>query len=253
MHCYYWSQDDATGWRNLGDWLTAPILRTFGYTPLAPDPERPCLYACGSILHPLHYERSPASRLVVWGAGVGAIDPMPQTTQVKAVRGPITRDVLRLPLTTVLGDPALLAPLIPNIPASPTAGESLYVGHCSTTPVVPPGFDAAVTTGGQECDMLALLGRIKGAGFVGSESLHGMILAAAFGVPWAPVSVQGYDLEPISKWNDWFESCRLPTQKRFLFPHVHVARAWWNRNGRFIRLPDARRLKDSFPHEIGVP
>lgn len=244
---YYWRIDCATV--NLGDWLGVPVLEALGVKVdvAKPSSAQPVLFGVGSILHPNHYSLFKDSPITVWGSGLGSLDPFPPNTTVKAVRGPLTRDIHGLPRSTPLGDPSLLLPQLVTLPLQEKTGEILYVNHCSEHPPKNiTGCDAGISTKVAPERGLGLVARIAAASFVASESLHGCIVAAAYGVPWSPCSHRwtNQHLSLVSKWTDWFLSLGLTPLVRF--PNtLSDSRRWWERVGQYGTIPDLTPLMDS--------
>lgn len=256
MRVHYYSQD----WnqqRNLGDWLTVPILRALGYESEPPGDCGPVLFGVGSILYRAHYDPYPGRTLVVWGSGVGAspgsLDDTRPTNGVKldirAVRGPVTRQAMCVDVPT--GDPALLLPQLVTLPEPDERGEILFVGHCGQTRMTPDGFDGGVSMLVDEPDALKLVSRIAHAKFVGSESLHGCVIAAAYGVPWAPCSPRAVPFPPgLNKWDDWLAYLGLNSLPCLLLD-LTAASKWWESAGRRGQVRGTKQLLDSFPHDLG--
>ena len=124
------------------------------------------------------------------------------------------------------------------------------MSHFGNPAVVPPGFDAGVSMRTGAGGAAALTARIAGAGFVGSESLHGCVLAAAFGVPWAPCTPRDWRLEPGGKFDDWFAYLGLPLPAAFAPADLRAARAWWDAVGRRGRVGGLAPLLAAFPNEV---
>lgn len=247
VNLYYWRIDDSTV--NLGDWLGVPVLEALGVkvTDAKPASLEPVLFSVGSILHPNHYSLFKGSPITIWGSGLGSLDPFPPHTTIKAVRGPLTRDIHGLPRDTPMGDPSLLLPRVVTLPPSEHTGEILYINHCSENPPKKiHGCDVGISTRVAPKYGLNLVARIAAASFVASESLHGCIVAAAYGVPWAPCShrwtSQHFSL--VSKWTDWFLYLGLTPLARFPST-LSDAQKWWERIGRYGMIPDLAPLQAS--------
>lgn len=127
------------------------------------------------------------------------------------VRGPVTARVLGLEADRALTDGALLAPLVDGLcPVPGTTGRTLVVPHFET--IAFPGWHEAarladfdlVDPRGKPRDVIAAL---AGARLVLTESLHGAILADAFGVPWRGFAVSRNF--SAAKWADWTASLGL--------------------------------------------
>jgi pyruvyltransferase len=147
------------------------------------------LFSIGSVLH------YAANGDVVWGSGVnGKMDPrlhLFTNLDVRAVRGPLTRDFLRrlgLNAPEVYGDPALLLPqYFPelrewaaekafDLTVVPNVNEyEAYVAACPVTQL------------GEVLDprrpVMACLERIARSRFVVGSSLHSVIVAESLGIP----------------------------------------------------------------------
>lgn len=178
-----WRPNDGN--RNFGDELSravvCKILADLGIEPPAARRTSRRLLAVGSLLH---HARAGDT---VWGSGAisaGWRRPRGKTKlDIRAVRGPLTaREVERqgLPYPCIHGDPALLLPeLFPGRFGANRHGETVIVPHFFDLAVLPPDprtvspFDPW-----ERC-----VERIAGAEFVVSGSLHGLIVADAFGVP----------------------------------------------------------------------
>lgn len=245
MRIYYWQ---PSYYENFGDYLNVPLLQALGHEPEVPMAGEPCLFAIGSILHSSHYRHCPGRPLTVWGSGLGNMDRPPVGTRFLAVRGPLTRELLELPDSVPLGDPALLLPqLINPLPKPLASGEVLYINHCSAPfPFCMEGCDAGLATLLQSEKIMPLVARIAAASFVASESLHGCIVAAAYGVPWAFASYRWrQDFSGPTKITDWMQYLGLPPL-RFAAATLSEAKFWWQKVGRHGKLQDTRPLLDGF-------
>lgn len=187
---------------NFGDALSEAIFRKMigCNPPKASARESDKVLGLGSILH------FAVDHDIIWGTGVNGKHPNFQdypfrALDVRAVRGPLTRDFLErkgIPCPEIYGDPALLLPrLFPKL--SPTPCEDyIIIPHLSeihlfrNMPHVVQPFQRWET----------VVNRILGAKFVISSSLHGIIVAEAFGIParWLKVT----DHEPEFKYQDYF-------------------------------------------------
>lgn len=181
---------------NVGDTLTPYLLEYF-----LPDAElervderaQGKLLAVGSIM------RCVKPSDIVWGTGIMREFPhlMPFGAEFLAVRGPYTRNLLRgvNPVPEVYGDPALLLPLM----YSPPVAKRYAVG------VVPHYVDKAqiaARIGGADASMQgwhlidvalpwrAFVDEVLACERIVSSSLHGIVIAEAYGIPaeWAVYS-----------------------------------------------------------------
>lgn len=212
----YWSQGDALV--NFGDYATHALLERLGLeVALASrrNAGEPVLFGAGTMLSDYWLRRRAAGRrVVVWGSGYGGADltlPLPAAVEVRAVRGPISRRKLGLPADTPLGDPALLLPRVFPAPARPH-GESVYVPHWKRAgePAVREfadyvGASRVVSPLVERAGFAALLADLAGASLVQTSSLHGAIVAQAYGVPWRLALAPGEPLDLEAKWRDFAE------------------------------------------------
>ncbi|WP_227006318.1 polysaccharide pyruvyl transferase family protein [Rufibacter latericius] len=163
--------------------------------------QRRTMLAIGSVMHFAH------DNDVIWGTGVnGKVDVNEHqfsTLDVRAVRGPLTREFLQkrgIPVPEVYGDPALLLPhLFPG--RFRKTGQKRYV-------VVPNLHDLkTVRSLGLENVISPVWGwnkcveEILKAEFVIASSLHGLIIAEAFGIP--ACYIRFTETENLFKYNDY--------------------------------------------------
>ncbi|KRG46392.1 polysaccharide biosynthesis protein GumL [Stenotrophomonas panacihumi] len=183
---FWWQPKD--GRINMGDQLSQVIVaRTLGLRDLELI-DKPSngqrLFAIGSVLH---FARTGDT---VWGSGIngkiaagahqfGMLD-------VRAVRGPRTRQTLLdrgIPVPEVYGDPGLLMPLFfpPELLGGGTPREVVVVPHFNEPPEKYREFAGQLVA--PDCPPVTFMRRLLGAGLVVSSSLHGLILAEAYGIP----------------------------------------------------------------------
>lgn len=181
---FYWRSAKGV---NFGDYLSSVIvtkMAALGDCFLDEERAAPArLLAIGSILH---FARDGD---VIWGSGVNGKLPVERHTftrlDVRAVRGPLTRDFLLrrgIEVPEVYGDPAILvADLLSrrfpgtDRPAAPVA-------------FVPNLHDLSAMQGWENVispldHWSSVVRRISEAAHVVSTSLHGLVVADAFGVP----------------------------------------------------------------------
>lgn len=233
---------------NFGDLLGPEIVlrmrRLHGTVSEHRAAHRARLLSVGSILH---FARDGD---VVWGSGVnGRIPPEEYPTvrlDVRAVRGPLTARFLRergTAVPPVFGDPALLVPrLVPELAPGPAATRDDYV-------IVPNLHDhAAVARDPRTIDPRSpwreCVARIARARAVYASSLHGLVIAEAFGVPALRITAR---LEQDLKYEDYAlgsGSGLLP-----VLPDLPTALTTpaTRREG---FGPDLDALMEAFPHEL---
>ena len=221
----WWSPID--GKENVGDYLAFYFLnRLFSGLRLEADVYR----LVGSVIAPGviasdvdRSARQDSTRIAFWACGCREDRPLPknllQHAHVFGVRGPLTRAVLGLPLDTPLGDPALLLPLLhaPR-PSALSKGKTIFIPHIrdmlDETParllelsqadiLVSPIIDSSLAAVEEFIDTVC------SAAFVIAGSLHGAIIACAYGVPYSFFDTGHVD-QPF-KWRDFAHSIDIGT------------------------------------------
>lgn len=243
----YWTQDDAV--RNFGDFLSLMLVERALVAPQVPADRYRLI---GSAIDDtvlatdLRQSGDRAATIACWGCGArsdtGLSDETAKRTMLFGVRGPLSRDALRLAADTPLGDPALLLPLL-YAPGSPEAGQEaavLCVPHfheplSDETILARTGVDAVASPRVVTlADCEALIDRIAAAELVLAGSLHAAIVAFAYGTPFAFLDL-GF-VDTAFKWHDfaaligiearWFETAAearpfaIATQERARWPSV---------------------------------
>ena len=283
--CYFWRQNQFIGnlgdalTANVLDALGySPVSRVARTRPVLNEGR--CLLAIGSLLTPERI-RNIGVPVDIWGCGWRGEHLLQSTLaqmRVCAVRGPHTVAGLGLPDTTPVGDPVLLLPHLVRQPVK-NHGHTLIVPHFLRVRLMPAGIRQQQTgcdellspqviqaqkpvTPGWARQALALcwcwvgLGvrsyapwaavkRIAGAAFVLTGSLHGAILAQAYGVPWAAYD-DGYVDAP-AKWLDW--AAFLGIQIKFV-TNLAEGERWWQMTGRKGTIRDLAPLISAFPYPI---
>lgn len=181
---------------NYGDNLMSPLLRElFNIDPQFVEMARADLIGIGSILDSYHrrkgvnpLRRRPWRALHAWGSGYMNSKGMaywPQRLTVHAVRGPLSLDKIGL-LNIPMGDPALLLPLIWPKPAKTTAPVSV-IPHFITHADFVRSHSSSLPKNWRIIDLLGdpktITEHIASSDVVVSSSLHGLIVADAYGVP----------------------------------------------------------------------
>jgi pyruvyltransferase len=208
----WWGEDPEI---NFGDYLSLVIVERIldkhvEYLVKPPKFPRRKMIALGSLLF---YARE---HDVIWGCGVHGKTSNPKeykfkSLDVRAVRGPLTRDFLmnnfNISCPEIYGDPALLIPyLFPEFKRSkipkypfiiiPQYNERHLYKNSKLPFIVMPTEPWNV-----------VLEKILDSAFVISASLHGLVLADAFGVPNRMLKT---DKEYLLKYNDYYLSTGRP-------------------------------------------
>lgn len=201
--------------RNFGDWI-GPYLfaKLTGRLPLhcKPRPGQRSLAqstaGVGSILRHIQV----ADRVTVWGSGIISCgDQFARPRRVLAVRGPRTRARLAelgYPLTDVFGDPGLLMPLFYTPPVRQDRAELGIIPHYLHLDAVRgqfadrPEIRVIDVTGHIE----QVIADIAACRHVLSSSLHGLIMADAYGIPCRWMATQASAHGDDIKYIDYLES-----------------------------------------------
>lgn len=196
-----WQPKDGS--RNFGDHLSRIVAaavaaeRGFTFEDEVALPRR--LLAIGSILH------FAGDGDVVWGSGINGKIPVgslaARQLDIRAVRGPKTAAVLTdlgFTVPSIHGDPALLVPRYfgARFPVRPER-DFVFIPNLHDLARVPPAdWLISPLSGWNRCAEA-----ITTAKLVLASSLHGIILAEAFGVPARFVRLS--DTEPQFKYDDY--------------------------------------------------
>lgn len=206
MKVWAWSE----GVRNFGDELGPVILARLGY-----DVERVAtigeadVLASGSLLENAATDAKPGA--IVWGSGL----MMGETTDVshldvRAVRGRLTASACGL-AGVVTGDPGSLVPELWN---RPRPAVDLGVVRHYVDDRLYPWADAEISAHASVDEVIEFIGSCRR---VASSSLHGLIVASAWGIPTVRLhhpGVAGGDF----KWADWLSSADDPRRLTEVLP-----------------------------------
>lgn len=191
---------------NFGDILGVRVVRDVAserlgphsYRGSMPNLQRPRLAAVGSVMHML----TPGT--TVWGCGVNGkslSEPLPPELDIRAVRGPLTREYLLdrgVSAPATYGDPGLLLARYWDRPAPQAHGDVVVIqnmndcDHRKTRPwrVVSP-----------LSPLETVVDAIRGASLVVGSSLHALIIADSFGIPARGIHSS---VEPRFKYADYY-------------------------------------------------
>ncbi|WCE03144.1 polysaccharide pyruvyl transferase family protein [Pseudoxanthomonas sp. JBR18] len=183
---FWWQPKDGSV--NVGDHLSKvlvqQVLALRDTNLLAKRPGTPRLLCVGSVLH------FAEDGNVVWGSGINGKIPDSahrySQLDIRAVRGPLTREYLQrrgLEVPEVYGDPALLTPRFFE--------KRLLMPETQRPYAIVPHFNEPIEKYADYADKLispriepaAFVRQLLGAERIVSSSLHGVILAEAYGIP----------------------------------------------------------------------
>ena len=207
VELHFWRPDDGS--INFGDFLSPVIvdqcLRTHGFTMWDEAPCDPRLLALGSIL------QSAFDGDIVWGSGLnlrsGKDDErFAKVTRldIRALRGPRTQEVMRrrgISVPDIFGDPALLLPsLFPGRFQRRSLRAWIFVPNLHDIKFVDQAAKNVVSPlGSWNRNIEAILE----ADLVLSSSLHGLVVAEAYGIPARYVRLS--EAEGAFKYHDYYE------------------------------------------------
>jgi hypothetical protein len=217
---YFWKEAPT---RNFGDYLSDILAKEFM---LHPRVEADIYRFVGSVIDSnfIQYDLrstigSQSGHIAFWCCGMRTNVPLDPKVQSRCsffgVRGPLTRDLLKLPQNTVLGDPGLLAPLFHTPSKVPQyENRTVCVPHyldikpdAELLKISGADFILNPVIGATEEDLRHLLNIIATASFVLTASLHAAIIACAYGRPFA--FWDNGHLDVPFKWQDFAESASL--------------------------------------------
>lgn len=223
----YWMQDRQV--QNFGDFLSQYFMEHLFFVQPTTGQE---LRIVGSCIDDMFVpppaadadagpvDGRPESRPVFWGCGLrsehGLSDDRLDHLEVLSVRGPLTRSALRLGNTVPIGDPGLLLPALHKAATlGRKTGRALLIPHFHDSR---PDAALLALSGCDEVlrpnianDLTAItdfIDRVVCADFVLSGAMHGAIVAAAYGRPFAFWDSGNIDLP--FKWHDFAASLNIP-------------------------------------------
>jgi pyruvyltransferase len=202
VELFHWSPPNGS--INFGDRLSEVIVRQLlARYSLSLDHEvlQPArLLAIGSILH---FARSGDH---VWGSGWNGKIAVEQfrakALTVHAVRGPLTAEFLRqrrIEVPEIFGDPAILLPtLFPQLPPAKVDQDYIFIPNLNDQASMEDHPALVSPLRGWN----VVLERIRQSRLVLASSLHGLIVAEAYGVPARYVRLS--DREDLFKYKDYW-------------------------------------------------
>ena len=214
----YWRRQDAV--QNFGDYLTEFFLSEL-FLPLPTGAAG--IHIIGSVLDdmfiPEANEASPEPT-TFWGCGLrepgGLSADKRASARILSVRGPRSASDLGLDQCFPQGDPALLLPALYTPTVNPHyVGRTICIPHFNDDRedgdlIAIGGADLVLRTAmpAEPRFLLEFIDAVVSADFVLSAALHGAVVAAAFGKPFAFWDNGHLDLP--FKWQDFADSINVP-------------------------------------------
>ncbi len=173
----WWHRSPPPG--NLGDVLNPVLLAALGL-PVEWGPRGSArMIAIGSVID------TARSGTVVWGSGAMSVDVSPSPdAHYLAVRGPITAEMVRRgggECPEIYGDPALLLPEFHRDPVAQIHDLGWVAHYVDESPPNPGTHEISPLS----ADPLVVVDEIRSCCLIASSSLHGLVVAQAYGIPWA--------------------------------------------------------------------
>lgn len=210
---YYWQQQSFV---NFGDYISLKLVERIVNTPVKVHKNFPWnkyvkLIAVGSMMS------FAKDGDVIWGTGINGklLDKKhyPFThLDIRSVRGPLTRAYLKENLgiiaPEIYGDPALLIPyLFPEFKKKKNPSRPyIIIPHFTENKLFPKNECPQVVYPTEPWD--EIIRQILDSEFVISSSLHGLIIADAFGIPCRMLKIT--DTEPLFKYQDYYFGTNRP-------------------------------------------
>jgi pyruvyltransferase len=234
---------------NFGDFLSQVIVELMlarrGIT-LGDETRKPHqLLAIGSVLH------FATDGAVVWGTGVNGKMPVEQhafrSLDVRAVRGPLTRAFLterKIAVPEVYGDPGLLLPVL---------APGRFKRGAGAGPGFVPNLNDMAELGAKELSGVPVVSPLNGWNrcvaeilehdLILASSLHGLIIAEAYGIPARYVRLS--ETENLFKYRDYYEGTGRPN-----FGFARSVAEGLEMGGEQPAVFDSSRLIQAFPFDL---
>lgn len=243
---WHWRQEDYI--KNFGDYLAAFLTREM-FEPISWH-DGP-VHVIGSVIADFLVPKAakdesgrPVPKTVFWGCGArdenGLSDDRIEQAEILAVRGPLTASVLKLGATKPQGDIALFLPALYKPQKSGvTTGKTVCIPHFwdhrPDHEFSQSGCDVVLRTNivGGDVEIRRLIDAIASADFVLSASLHGALVAAAYGVPFGFWDNGHIDLP--FKWRDLAAYLSIPPVFHATLEQARAA--YQNEIGAKLRIP----------------
>lgn len=258
-HKLYYHKSDL----NFGDILSRYIVeRLIGKEVHATDKRDAYkIVAIGSLIS----DKTVRTGGVFWGTGVQGMSVSKNTkpehpVSFRAVRGPVTRNHLvsaGFDCPPIYGDPALLLPRFysPKVSKKYKLGyvpHLIHTNHLMCTEDVRK-ISLGLNHNSNE-EIHRIIDEINECETIISSSLHGVIVANAYGIPAKYMRVHGIPLAGIEslKFSDYFQSVSMPDQEPvILTPGQTVTEEFSDLISKTVDLKiDLDLLLDSFPSDL---
>lgn len=246
VNLHWWSTENKDHMENIGDYLSVVVcnymLQKKGLSFNTTVDKTKHLYGIGSII------QGGAQNATIWGSGLkcgvddmGFVFKHTRKLDIRLVRGPRTREALiesGFKCPEKYGDPAIIMPLIYKPVIEKNKDFLIILHHESKLKYensITPLFD----------DYKRFIDEIASSKLVISSSLHGIILAEAYGIP--AIFLNDDAIKNKFKYEDYYFSTG-----RYQMPSVNSLEEAWNLEP--PQLPDLallqKNINSSFPYDL---
>ncbi len=244
FHAYWWD-----GRKNFGDLVTEAALDWLGVRHVvnvrrSSRDHGPALVGAGSILQDLRYPSG-----VVWGSGFITDDFLGSSTgpseplEVLAFRGPHSREIAKVlgwETPVAFCDPGLLVSMMYK--PQPKQYEVGFVPHYWHLPSVDEGEGLDnVKVIDVSRGVSAVVAELSACKVVISTSLHGVVTAHAFGIPWVWAKMEPALVGDDFKFHDFMEGMRVSADSVHISPE-DIAKGGLLELAKDARLPDGEHV-----------
>lgn len=268
----YW----YNGGINFGDTMNQDLLQGLtGYkVEWSDDPEQPLLTAAGSLIGSF-FMKGPWT---VWGSGcISKETNVPKNLDIRAVRGQLTRQHLLnigySNIPEVYGDPGLLLPLLFPAPHDQEPQydwgiiphysfrfhPAMHAAAISSKLTKACGIDTrSISVISPKLSTAEFLKRVLSCRYIASSSLHGLIVAAAYGKPFVWIAFEGDPFEgrvtspalrDLFKYHDFFSSIGMMDMSPIVIRRVSDWVKAFDSVTEDVGNFDPKPLMDAFPYK----
>lgn len=218
INAYWYEFQDEKYITNWGDVINPWLINKISSYNVVKSNEEPRLFAIGSVI-----QHGLKDGDIIWGTGSLAKNTIERNLKldIRAVRGPLTRDVLirsGYDCPDIYGDPALLVKdyYDPDVEKTHQVGIIPHITE-RDNPVV---LDLIKRYGIKLIDIglghTEFIDSLKSVDMILSSSLHGLIMADVYGIPNTKIDIPGPQYKGSNwKYADYFASVCRP----FIFGH----------------------------------
>lgn len=253
----FWWDNKANFGDSIGPILVAEMLNIVPVNARQRFRDESCLYSVGSITAMIDRDD-----VVLWGSGL--LSPLTdgqivslrrrKNIEVLAVRGRYTQLELEAKLgwnvPCVFGDPALLLPRYFEPLESTPSSKIALVMHWEHAKYLSTRIDDGIEVVNVGSDSRNVISQIAKAEVCISTSLHGVIVAQAYGVPWVWLQVSDHKLHSSDfKFDDFFTTINRRSVSKKSVSINQISSADWFEVAAMASIPelliDLDALEDS--------